>query len=70
MWRRIILSFLIVEKCLSISSPIQPFATYTYSTELKSNVADLWWSIDKDEREITFEFHVNTTGWIALGISS
>jgi hypothetical protein len=69
MWLYLILSLLIIEKCASISSRIQPLANYKYSTELENNVADLWWTIDDNEREITFELHVKTTGWIALGIS-
>jgi hypothetical protein len=32
-------------------------------------VADLWWTIDDVKKEITFELHIKTTGWIALGIS-
>ena len=69
MWLHLILSLLIVEKCSSISSPIQPLANFKYSAELENNVADLWWTIDDNQREITFELHVKTTGWIALGIS-
>ena len=69
MWLSIVLSLLIIEKCNSISSPIRPLATYKHSTELESNIADLWWTIDDNQREITFELHVKTTGWIALGIS-
>ncbi|UJR14303.1 hypothetical protein I4U23_001293 [Adineta vaga] len=49
--------------------PIQPFVTYKYSAELQENIADLWWTIDDAEREITFELHIKSTGWIALGIS-
>ncbi|CAF1026501.1 unnamed protein product [Rotaria sp. Silwood1] len=60
---------LTVEKSKGISSPIPPFTTYKHSTELQANVADLWWTIDDAEREILFEMHVKTTGWIALGIS-
>ena len=51
------------------SSPLKTFANYTYSTELQLGLADLWWSIDDVRKEITFEFHLKTTGWIALGIS-
>ncbi|CAF1272849.1 unnamed protein product [Rotaria magnacalcarata] len=42
---------------------------YKYSTVLQDNVADLWWTVDDAEREITFELHVKTMGWISLGIS-
>jgi hypothetical protein len=69
MWSLIIFSSLLIEKCLSISSPISPFTNYAYSIELKKDTADLWWTIDDNEKEITFEYHVKTIGWIALGIS-
>ncbi|CAF1144593.1 unnamed protein product [Adineta ricciae] len=52
---------------LYISSP---FTEYKHSTELQVNISDLWWTIDDAEREIVFELHVKTTGWIALGISA
>ncbi|CAF4996212.1 unnamed protein product, partial [Rotaria sp. Silwood1] len=58
-----------IEKCSAISSPLQPFTTYRHSTELQANVADLWWTVDVVEREVMFELHIKTTGWIALGIS-
>ena len=53
----------------SITSPIQPYTTYKYSTELQTDVADLWWTVNEDQQDITFELHIKTTGWIALGIS-
>ena len=59
----------VVEKSNGISSPVQPFTTYKHSIELQANVADLWWTVNDAEREIIFELHVKTTGWIALGIS-
>ncbi|CAF4431727.1 unnamed protein product, partial [Rotaria sp. Silwood2] len=65
----LILLLVIVNKSNGISSPIKPFTTYKHSAELQTNVADLWWIVDDAEREIIFEFHVKTTGWIALGIS-
>ncbi len=52
-----------------MTSPISPLSNHKYSTELEKNVADLWWTIDDSKGEITFELHINTTGWIALGIS-
>ena len=58
-----------IEKINGISSPIEPYLNYTYSIELLSDKADLWWSIDNSTNEITFELHINTIGWIALGIS-
>ncbi|CAF3360260.1 unnamed protein product [Rotaria socialis] len=65
----VILSADVVQQLNAISSPIPPYTNYTYATELQPNLADLWWSIDDLRKEITFEFHINTTGWIALGIS-
>jgi hypothetical protein len=43
--------------------------SYQHSIELQTNVADLHWTVDDDKREIIFELHVKSTGWIALGIS-
>ncbi|CAF4698174.1 unnamed protein product, partial [Rotaria socialis] len=63
------LSLLTLDKCDGISSSISPFINYKYSTVLQDNVADLWWTVDDAEREITFELHVKTMGWISLGIS-
>jgi hypothetical protein len=59
----------LINKCISISSPIAPFTNYTHSVELQANVADLWWRADDAKKQITFELHMNTVGWIALGIS-
>ncbi|CAF2851989.1 unnamed protein product [Rotaria sp. Silwood2] len=64
-----IISSVVIENSRAISSPLAPFTTYKHSIELQKNVADLWWTVDDNEREITFELHMNTTGWIALGIS-
>ena len=61
--------FSIFDNGTGISSPIRPFSTYEHSIELEQGIADLWWMIDDGEREITFEFHVKTIGWIGLGIS-
>jgi hypothetical protein len=73
MWLRFIcqlfLSLLVVDKCTGISSPIEPFTIYKHWTELQANIADLWWTVDDAEREIMFELHIKTTGWIALGVS-
>ena len=60
---------LVVHDTIALSSPLAPFTNYTYSTELKADVADLWWTVDAALEEITFELHIKTTGWIALGIS-
>ena len=65
----IVLLMNLAQRLNAISSPIPTYRNYTYATELQSNLADLWWSIDDVRKEITFEFHLNTTGWIALGIS-
>lgn len=53
----------------SVSSPIKPFSNYSHSVALQPDLADLWWTVDMTRKEIIFEFHVKTTGWIALGIS-
>jgi hypothetical protein len=58
-----------VDLCHSTSSPIPPFIKYKHTVELQQNVADLWWTIDDVDLEITFELHVQTTGWIGFGIS-
>jgi hypothetical protein len=63
------LSLLVVENTYAITSPIQPYTNYRYSTELQPDVADLWWTINETEQDILFELHIKTTGWIALGIS-
>ncbi|CAF1328257.1 unnamed protein product, partial [Didymodactylos carnosus] len=54
-------------KCLS--SVLRPTDKYQHSIELQTNVADLYWTENPNDSEITFELHVKTTGWIALGIS-
>ena len=58
-----------LETCTGLSSPIQPVTSYKHSIELQANIADLWWTVDDAERHITFELHIQSTGWIALGIS-
>jgi hypothetical protein len=65
----ILIPLLSVHNSNAITSPIQPFTTYEYSTELWNNIADLWWSVDEAKQDILFELHIKTTGWIALGIS-
>ncbi len=64
-----VLLILLVKKSDGISSPLSPYIKYKNSIELQPDVADLWWTIDDTEKEITFEYHVKTTGWIGLGIS-
>ncbi|CAF4332885.1 unnamed protein product [Rotaria sp. Silwood2] len=64
-----IISSLVIENSRAISSPLAPYTTYKHSIELQKYVADLWWTVDDNEQEITFELHMKTTGWIALGIS-
>jgi hypothetical protein len=65
----VVISLLIIQNSNAITSPIQPYINYTYSTELQSDVADLWWIVDETKQDILFELHIKTTGWIALGIS-
>jgi hypothetical protein len=73
MWKYIFLQIYIlwavIDNCNSISSPIEPFTNYSNVVELQANVADLYWTVNNDKQEITFELHINTTGWIGLGIS-
>jgi hypothetical protein len=69
MWSCMVFLMMIITNINGLSSPLTPFANYAYSTELLANVSDLWWSIDLNTTEITFELHMNTIGWIALGIS-
>lgn len=52
-----------------IGSPLRPLATYDHSIELQADVADICWSVNDTEQEITFELHMKTIGWIAFGIS-
>ncbi|CAF1066644.1 unnamed protein product, partial [Rotaria sordida] len=52
-----------------ISSPLRQFSTYRNVTELIDNIAELWWTVNEVNKEITFELHVKTTGWIGLGIA-
>ncbi|CAF3332219.1 unnamed protein product [Rotaria socialis] len=65
----IVLLLVVIGDVVSISSPIIPFTAYRYSTELEKGMADLWWTVDNGAKDITFELHMKTTGWIALGIS-
>ncbi|CAF2973272.1 unnamed protein product [Rotaria socialis] len=65
----IVLLLVAIGDVVSISSPITPFTTYRYSTELEKGIADLWWTVDNGAKDITFELHMKTTGWVALGIS-
>jgi hypothetical protein len=63
------ISMIVIEICSGISSPLRPFTAYDHSIELQANVADLWWTVNDITQEITFELHMKTIGWIALGIS-
>lgn len=65
----LVFCFVLLDNCSGLSSPIRTFSTYEHSVELEKDIADLWWRIDDAVGEITFEFHVKTTGWIGLGIS-
>jgi hypothetical protein len=66
LWLYIFLN--LIERCIGISSPLQPFTTYKHTVELQIRVAQVWWTVNDIEQTITFELHVNTIGWIALGI--
>jgi hypothetical protein len=67
LWLYILL--IVIEICMGISSPLRPFTNYEHSVELQANTADLWWTVNNVEQEITFELHIKTIGWVALGIS-
>ena len=66
---RLALCTLIFHQTNAVASPLTPFTNYTYYNALNNDAADLWWTINTTRREITFELHIKTTGWIALGIS-
>ncbi|CAF0867444.1 unnamed protein product [Adineta steineri] len=66
----ILVLFQVISNIQCLSSPIRQFTTYRNATELMKNVADLWWTVNDVDKEITFELHVKTTGWVALGIAS
>lgn len=60
---------IVIDHIRSISSPLTPFMKYEHTVELQKDVADLWWTVNSIQGEITFELHIKTIGWIALGIS-
>jgi hypothetical protein len=60
---------MLVETSYTRMSPIIPFMNYDHAVELRTNIAELCWTVDENKQEIIFEFHVKTQGWIALGIS-
>lgn len=69
--RRILLCFALIAITAASGSPspLQPYKDYDHSIELGKDTAQVWWSVNEDKQMITFELHVKTTGWIALGIS-
>lgn len=67
---KLIFSLLMINNINGLSSPIPTYMNYTYSIELLSNTSDLWWTVDNNTKEIIFELHIMTTGWIALGINA
>ena len=62
-------SMTLINNIDGLYSPLTPYTNYTYSTELLPNKSYLWWTIDTVKKEIVFELHMKTIGWIALGIS-
>lgn len=66
---QLIFLWMMMETTNGLSSPITPYTNYTNSIELLVNTSDLWWSVNTTTKEIMFELHTQTTGWIALGIS-
>ena len=69
MFVHLVLFLFVIQVSNGITSPITLFTTYNHSVELQINVADLWWTVDETNQTILFELHIQTTGWIALGIS-
>ncbi len=65
----LVLFFCIIQSSNGVTSPITPFTNYSHSVELQTNVSDLWWTVNETNQTILFELHIQTTGWIALGIS-
>ena len=65
----LLLLLLLIPSIQAKSSPIPTFTNYTHTIEVQKNISDLWWTVDETNQTITFELHVNTLGWIALGIS-
>ncbi|UJR36729.1 hypothetical protein I4U23_029445 [Adineta vaga] len=59
----------VIQRSNGVTSPISTFTSYQHTVELRHGIADLWWSVNSVNQTIVFELHMNTTGWIALGIS-
>ena len=59
----------LIGKVTGIASPLRPSSVYEHTIELQKDIAQVWWTVNDSEQDITFELHVKTTGWIALGIS-
>ncbi|CAF0805710.1 unnamed protein product [Adineta ricciae] len=60
----------VVQTGHGLFSPVTSEMNYTHSMAIPSIQADLWWTVDTNNNsEITFESHMNTTGWIPIGIS-
>lgn len=51
------------------SSSLTLYTTYTNKIEVESHNLSVWWTVDEIKKEILFEYHVQTTGWIGFGIS-
>ena len=64
-----VLLLLFIYKCISV--PIQPSETYTHKLIIDEDEPDtyqLFWKTN--DKEIIFEAHCKTNGWLGVGISS
>lgn len=52
-----------------LSSSLTLYTTYENQIEVESHNLSIWWNVDEIKKEIVFEYHVKTTGWIGLGVS-
>ena len=66
--KSILLNLLMMQSNV-LSSSLRLYTNYKNKIELELNQINLWWTVDEMKKEILFEYHVQTTGWIALGIS-
>ena len=57
---------------LSLASAAHDLSSYPFSATLLDKGEDsyeLFWSFDRDLKNITFAVRVNTTGWVGFGLS-
>ncbi|CAF0896019.1 unnamed protein product [Adineta steineri] len=61
--------YVLVKKCWKRCMQWHYLTNNQVAPQNVESFTDLWWTVDDAEKEITFEYHVKSTGWIALGIS-